>query len=475
MPHTRIIPPCVSFENDNDDDDEVVVVSPPPQLPSLSYRMNNVRQGGTIKKRTKVLFVVGKGGRSNRTSDSSATTMQRNDVTFRPIIAHTDEEYYHHCHHSFATSSLQHLEPPRQDESKNKKMSSYAAVGPWMPPLYRNTSLLSSPSTLEGTTRTTTAATTTTDTRDADLPNDFIPPRHVFSLPTRSNTRMHGVAHHQEQGTSPRRTYKVLTPRSSPTISMMEGLRPNDIICGRRKHSTGRGGGGVSSPSSSLSRSPSTTKGNEMYQRLVRQYQTKYLFAKRSDKPILAMEVLKKVHELGMRFVRCEKRRMDQQKTTMNHRLNRHHNSSDNEYHHHHCQYVWVELDEQRAYEKVCHSLRLGAPELRRRLVLSPASFSSRPSSSPSSSSVTSAATTKAPLMDRTNCIHRNTSSVASEETTSTSSTRIMGNQRFRYHDENHRRSYHCSDHGGDDGDFCYDLRREKENYSPIPYSYSEI
>ena len=82
--------------------------------------------------------------------------------------------------------------------------------------------------------------------------------------------------------------------------------------------------------------------GNHAYRELIKQYETAYLCAKRNDKPEIAMKVLEVLKERNVRFVKREKED---------------------------CGMIWVEISEKRAYEKVCQSLRDGAPELRRRMM----------------------------------------------------------------------------------------------------------
>jgi hypothetical protein len=79
-----------------------------------------------------------------------------------------------------------------------------------------------------------------------------------------------------------------------------------------------------------------------MFRDLVKNYETSYMCAKRSDKPRIAMELLDIVRARGGCFVRKDKVAG---------------------------QSAWVEIGEHRAYEKVCQALREGAPELRRQML----------------------------------------------------------------------------------------------------------
>lgn len=104
-------------------------------------------------------------------------------------------------------------------------------------------------------------------------------------------------------------------------------LRDTDIVCGR------------GAPTS-------FHQGNQLFRDLVTEYQTVYLCSKRSDKPRIAMELLDMISHRGGRFVRRVK---------VPHRG----------------RFGWEEIDEKRAYEKVCQALREGAPELRRKMLAS--------------------------------------------------------------------------------------------------------
>jgi hypothetical protein len=72
-----------------------------------------------------------------------------------------------------------------------------------------------------------------------------------------------------------------------------------------------------------------------------------YICAKRSVKPKIAMKLLEEFRRHSIRFVKGER------------------NSKG--------QFIWYDIGEQRAYEKVCQSLREGAPQLRRQMLASQA------------------------------------------------------------------------------------------------------
>lgn len=196
----------------------------------------------------------------------------------------------------------------------------------WVPPLYRNTSLLSSPSydgedTIAGGRQPHDNGTgcTTDQPESVDLPPDFIPPRHAFLKSEKDDiTSQHGGDNESLPSSNNGRGVKILSSNAF-------GVHPKDIVCGR------------GAPSN-------CHPGNQVFRSIIKEHETKYLFARRSEKPIIAMDVLAKLRSRGMRFVRREKEgTFDRQ--------------------------VWVEISEQRAYEKVCQSLREGAPELRRRML----------------------------------------------------------------------------------------------------------
>lgn len=71
--------------------------------------------------------------------------------------------------------------------------------------------------------------------------------------------------------------------------------------------------------------------GNQVFKELVATYQTKYLCAKRADKPQLAMKIMDMVKDQGARFVKREKTAG---------------------------RAIWVEIDPKSSYEKVCQALR---------------------------------------------------------------------------------------------------------------------
>lgn len=86
-----------------------------------------------------------------------------------------------------------------------------------------------------------------------------------------------------------------------------------------------------------------TQPGNQAYRELISEHETAYLCAKRTDKPVIATKVMKILQSKDVCFVRRER--------------------------HPKLGLGWVKLDESKIYEKVCQSLREGAPELRRKVL----------------------------------------------------------------------------------------------------------
>jgi hypothetical protein len=100
-------------------------------------------------------------------------------------------------------------------------------------------------------------------------------------------------------------------------------------------------------------------EGNRKFRDLIQQYQSLYMFSKRPDKPRVAWKVLEIVSAYGGRFVRRVKGRQQNSSTTTKERGATKKSSI----------YTWEQLNERQAYEKICQSLREGAPELRRRML----------------------------------------------------------------------------------------------------------
>jgi hypothetical protein len=153
------------------------------------------------------------------------------------------------------------------------------------------------------------------------LPDAFIPPRHSFAYKPPSQEKFKKASE------------KNTITKLIATTSFIWELQPSDIVCGRGAPTNYH-------------------HGNQSFRSMVKKRQTEYLCSVRRDKPTIAMELLEKVHARGGRFVR-------RVKTTGS-------------------RFAWEEINEKKAYEKVCQALREGAPEIRREMIASVVSCSSR-------------------------------------------------------------------------------------------------
>jgi hypothetical protein len=177
----------------------------------------------------------------------------------------------------------------------------------WSLPLYRNISLLSKPSSYDPRWDTTNEDDSNCDGY-IDLPEDFIPPRHDFSRKPR-----------RKEAPKPAPT------EETPLPDGLVHLHDMDVVCGR-------GAPTLVHP------------GNQAYRNVIQKYAASYLCAKRSDKPVIATKVMETMKIRAVRFVRRER---------------------------HHTGLGWIVLNDNKVYEKVCQSLREGAPELRRKMLAS--------------------------------------------------------------------------------------------------------
>jgi hypothetical protein len=222
----------------------------------------------------------------------------------------------------------------------------FAERNEWSPPLYRDKSLLSSPSKPNQPSQVSPQTSPRVDVvpyddtpspkrRDHDdthfrneycddylnpIPNDFLPPRHSFS-------RNFDERDERCQSSKAR---NVMNASSSE--SRVDGPRPTDVLCGRGMLT-------------------SIHPGNIAYKRVIKKHEMEYICSKRSVKPKLAMKLLKKFRRSSIRFIKREKDANDK--------------------------YIWIDIGDQRAYQKVSQSLREGAPQLRRQM-LSSQSFQNR-------------------------------------------------------------------------------------------------
>jgi hypothetical protein len=173
----------------------------------------------------------------------------------------------------------------------------------WRPPLYRDTSLLSSPS--RDSSPDIHKDNAENVVAPPELPIDFMPPKHTFSFAS-------------SRGRNGSSSISSKTPKL-PSKNAID-LHPTDIVCGRGAPTHFH-------------------PGNQAYRELVKGFETAYMCAKRSEKPVIAMEIMDVLKGRGVRMVKKDGYSF------------------------------WVEIGDHSAYEKVCQSLREGAPELRRQML----------------------------------------------------------------------------------------------------------
>ena len=225
-------------------------------------------------------------------------------VDERSPLQHLDQNVFHRV------STQDVVKSPARYFAMSSVKTAYTSS--WYPPIYRNTTLLSSPSqtpsqiSMENNTVVTDESHQYSDI-GCQLPVDFLPPRHNFATPSRDD--------------------ESFSRATKPLPSGCVHLRDSDIVCGR-------GAPTLVHP------------GNHAYRELIKKHEAAYLCCKRTDKPVIASKVLETLRGQGVRFVRRERGGSG---------------------------LFWTVLGEQKAYEKVCQSLREGAPELRRKILASDA------------------------------------------------------------------------------------------------------
>lgn len=217
----------------------------------------------------------------------------------------------------------------------------FAERDEWSPPLYRDKSLLSSPSKVEEPVEVSPHSSPRVeiisceqtgslrqgnnhefktkeeiDTFLNPIPNDFLPPRHSFSR----------TFDERDEGFPTAKARTVTIP--SPSETQVDGLQPTDVLCGRGMNT-------------------SIHPGNVAYKKFIKKHEMEYICSKRSVKPKLAMKLLEEFRRNNIRFVKRERDANGK--------------------------YIWIDIGDQRAYEKVCQSLREGAPQLRRQMLSSQA------------------------------------------------------------------------------------------------------
>lgn len=229
----------------------------------------------------------------------------------------------------------------------------------WSPPLYRDKSLLSSPK-VEEPSKVSPYSSPKVDlvlydhtpspkkSSDHDtyhnkhfddyfspVPSEFLPPRHSFSRTF------------DERADACQTSKAPTITNPLPSETRVDGLRPTDVLCGRGMNT-------------------SIHPGNIAYKKVIKKHEMEYICSKRSVKPKIAMKILEELRRNSIRFVKREK--------------------NDNDKH------IWIDIGDQRAYEKVCQSLREGAPQLRRLMLSSQALQQRQDSNTKKSMSVASSA-----------------------------------------------------------------------------------
>eukprot|EP00934_Nitzschia_sp_Nitz4_P001053 Nitzschia sp. Nitz4//scaffold144_size56818//31461//32873//NITZ4_006538-RA/size56818-processed-gene-0.67-mRNA-1//1//CDS//3329536519//1053//frame0 len=121
---------------------------------------------------------------------------------------------------------------------------------------------------------------------------------------------------------------------SSRSQRAIRELNSYDVVCGRGRASL-------------------NPEGNEFFMDLVRRDQVDYIASRRKDKPAIAFKIIDTVHKYGGRFLRCGSNPRGGA--------------------------IYFEMTQARTYEKVCQSLRDGAPLIRYRMQELEAHRSGRP------------------------------------------------------------------------------------------------
>jgi hypothetical protein len=146
--------------------------------------------------------------------------------------------------------------------------------------------------------------------------------------PPAFNQAHHPETHDPSLQSSPPDVVYLQRDRSSSPGLVFE-IKGTDVLCGRGAPTNWH-------------------EGNQYFRQLVNKHQAAYLAAKRVEKPEIAILIVQLVKERGGRFLKRTKR---PGLGPSGH-------------------FGWQEIDEHRAYEKVCQALREGAPDLRRKLAV---------------------------------------------------------------------------------------------------------
>jgi hypothetical protein len=258
----------------------------------------------------------------------------------------------------------------------------------WSPPLFRDKSLLSTPSPSEEPYNVDVVLdipSPISEHKEASsskyyveqsheeclndnflnpVPPDFVPPKHSFSR-----------SFEQRDEDSEVKQSKTSAPFSYVPETKIEGLLPTDVLCGRGMNTSvhpGKSSGAstvlsIFTTAISLFRLPRPhSTGNLAYKKIIKKYEMEYICSKRSVKPKIAMKLVEDFRRNNVRFVKRER--------------------DDNG------RFYWIDIGEQRAYEKVCQSLREGAPQLRRQMLATDAIQKRQDSPSKKTSSMMSIA-----------------------------------------------------------------------------------
>ena len=214
---------------------------------------------------------------------------------------------------------------------------------PWRPPLYRDTSLLVAPFDAEEENQSSSSSPKTIapsigvvscddsipsrsvvkNDEDICLPPDFVPPKTPLSRPRSFEVE---VLSRPDDPSKDKGDLSLSSAKSQSSDSSTKSMRleHKDVVCGR------------GAPTS-------IHPGNLAFKKIIKKHEMTYLCSTRSEKPKIAMKLLAQFRAQGVRFVKRERNEEDR--------------------------FVWVEIGEQRSYEKICQSLREGAPKLRRQMM----------------------------------------------------------------------------------------------------------
>ena len=230
--------------------------------------------------------------------------------------------------------------PPTDIENPNRKAITRAnnvMESPWKPPLYRDTSLVVSPCYVKEKNQSEASKAVTPSVgavscddsipsrsankkeEELSLPPDFIPPKK--ELPRARSNDVELVSSRIQNDSTGKDDSSTCTDASMK-------LEPKDVVCGR------------GAPTS-------IHPGNLEFKKIIKKYEMTYLCSTRTEKPKIAMKLLEEFQEQGVRFVKRERDENGK--------------------------FMWIEIGEQRSYEKICQSLREGAPKLRRQMMVTEA------------------------------------------------------------------------------------------------------